>query len=62
MQAKPQVWEKIAKRLLEVTGQDAAEFFSSPANYSGKAKEKALDLAQTWIHRMDELKNSLEIN
>lgn len=59
MQAKPEVWEKISARLLEVTGQDAKEFFSSPANYSGKAAEKALNLADYWLEQIETLKKSL---
>ena len=59
MESKPEVWNKISSRLKEVTGQDPKEFFSSPANYSGKATEKAVELADYWLEQIESLKKTI---
>jgi adenylosuccinate lyase len=52
-------WRQISDRLEDLTGLAAEEFFEKPWLYSGKAKDKALQIAAKYGGIMTELKKEL---
>ena len=53
------VWSKISNQLRETAGLDAAEFFSKPELYRGKAADKAETISAKYMKLMTELKEKL---
>jgi adenylosuccinate lyase len=58
MKQDKEVWKKLTVRLKSTTGFDAEDFFSTPANYRGKAAEKAQELSSDWKQRMQRLREA----
>jgi adenylosuccinate lyase len=54
-----QTWERISRRLTELTGLSPDEFFDKPWLYSGKAKEKALEIAKKYRNIMGNVKKEI---
>jgi adenylosuccinate lyase len=60
LKADQGVWAKLSKGLAELGQMPPEQFFAAPANYCGKAPEKAKGLAAYWLEEMSALKNRLE--
>ncbi len=54
------VWERIKKRLSEISGIDADTFFSAPENYRGLAARRAVAVAEEYSKIMENLKEMIE--
>ena len=54
-----QTWERISERLTELTGLSADEFFEKPWLYSGKAEEKALQIAEKYRQIMGDVRKEI---
>lgn len=59
LKADKEVWQKLSKGLAELNQPGPEIFFKNPANYRGKAPEKARSLAATWSAEMSALEGRL---
>ena len=55
LRAESDTWETLQTALKAVSVQSPDEFFSDPGNYTGRAREIALQLADTYEVRMNRL-------
>jgi adenylosuccinate lyase len=55
----PELWMTLSKRLKDITGLDAEEFYGNPALYRGKTVEKTLALTKQYTARLRETRSRL---
>ena len=60
LKRNPEVWETIRKNLKVVSGHDAEVFFDNPAQYRGKAAEKAVAIATRYASLMKSIRLELK--
>jgi adenylosuccinate lyase len=59
LRADPVLWSELSAGLARAGISDAQSFFSNPANYRGRAAEKAMSTAERWRQRARELRKEI---
>jgi adenylosuccinate lyase len=61
LRADAPLWDQLSAGLTRAGVADAAAFFSDPANYRGRAAEKAREVADQWEHTVAEMRKELAL-